>query len=248
MKDITFGSRKNYKNKLHQSYKRLLDKLPCPLKQMHGSDLPNLPKCTNFITLAGRSIHLTSGIPDDDIHRQHRELIHGIINAERFNKDEEWAKSNPSPEEKAAFVEEQFEKYYDRLVQSYERVIDKDYAEGIIRIPCSLASYNPNVTIKSRFGDYNVQYAPVITTIPKLSGHITTSIAKIFAAAVLKHEPCDVITLYLSKPVSFQHHENIISLITEFIDACNEFYVEEFKERHSEASYQYRYDIDPDNL
>ena len=216
---------------------------PVPVKEIHGSHLPNHKLCNNWLTFAGRATNLsTSYLPKESeteamqtARRQLQEILFEIREKQENLKE----KKTPIEKMNAQLKKE----YLSVLVSAYKTLMTEELKAGVVRIPCIYTVHDHTANVKSNYGNYTINYSPRLTTITKLK--TMQEIANHFALMTLENKTCGVITLVCKNAISENYIPEFVKMLTSISDEENSRRIEEFTHKKNDKKYQHRDDDDP---
>lgn len=235
---------------------RYLSAMPSKVFAVHGAMLPRIKKCDNFIQLAGKSVLLYSTpkhIPYDqnpqywNARNELHDLYYHEIEAEIHRIYNEYAHL-PKDEFNQLLQsrsEELYNRYYGRLVKAYVALLKAEAQLGCVRVPVTYHRYRENTKVSSHYGKWDINYSPVLSTVPTPSTDVFKSTAQLFAKTLLNQEHYSTITVQLTAPVHEQDYVKTHMLMQQFCNDYNLYLAEEFEEKKDDIHYRHRDDRDP---
>ena len=241
------------KSTLKRRYKELLSSMPSRVKVITGHHLPDLPRCANYMQLAGRAIALThtpTGVEREKYpeyavaHDKLYNLLYGEIN----HKEATFLHDTPADEyeaKKPAFYQSLHEQYYERVMHAYLELLREEAKLGCVRIPARYRRLHRNTLVTSQFTGRDLNYSPVMTEVPSVHTDAIFATAKEFTDAWLSGMPCSVVSVQLKKPVTESEYMKTQIVMKQVAALANLYYLEEFEERKDDIHYRHRDDDDP---
>lgn len=205
---------------LRKQISKSLKCAPLKVKSITGQYLPNTHRVfSNFDVYAGRMIHLYN--PDSST-REHTKSTFDELHMVIDNAD-------------VALM--------DDLVSYYEKALCRAMQIGLLYLPCVYKRYDLLANIKSNFGDYDINYSPVITEVTPVSS--IKDIATIFANAVKNNTACGCVCICVEDNVQENFLSNYCKIFSDFSNIYNKYLINEFNEKRNNVKYQHRNDFDP---
>ncbi len=238
----------------HKIYKKHLKMMPKHVKEIVGTNLPDLPMCNNVIYYAGRSIALQGMLSlRGDENYQHasddlRACVYNKLAALNEEKDESFPPDTPLKVLKEAAENKRKEIYavlHEEMEQAYYRTLREGMRLGCVRIPVVMSRADENATVTSKYGPWEINYSPMMTSIPELRDDLLMAIAKFFTKAMILEEPASVISVYFGKELSYKEYVQTHDVMKSFLVLTNQYLKAEFEAKKDDDEYRHRDDDDP---
>ena len=235
------------RKELEKNWQLCQKEMPAKLMHMSGTDLPDLPLCGNFVQLAGRTIALQNSAVSDLESTEYLEARDALRNLLYIQVEDTWTDINAATTDVSA--EERREKLYhqmnDIVKQAYIRLMTEEAKLGCVRIPVQLNHLCDDTKVQSYYGDWQINYSPVLHSCMLTGAKAIEETAKIFSKAWLKNEYCAVITVRFNKEIRQRDYLMIQGSISEFMELVNQYLIEEFNQKKDDEVYRHRFDDDP---
>lgn len=212
------------KSEFKRKYKACLSSMPSRVKVITGRYLPDIPCCTNYIELSGRTIALTS-MPVN-VHRLQfdqywvaRDALYQLLYGDISTEEYQFVQTHqqiPDEQYKATykeFRETLYAKYYERTIQAYIALLKEEAKLGCVRVPTT------HTQLPCDKEDENT----VLTKVPTPATDVIEHTAKIFATAWLKGTPCSAISVQLKDPVDTQDYLKVQMIIKQCCEVYNQY-------------------------
>lgn len=236
-------------------YKKHLKLMPKQVKEIIGTDLPDLPKCTNVAYYAGRSIALQGmlSLNGDENYQAASDALRACV----YDKLRELQEAKPTdfpPETPPDIIREAtdkrryeiYEELHAEMEQAYYCALKEGMRLGCVRIPVVLTLAQEDAKVPSKYGTWNVDYSPIVTTVPELRDDMLRAIAKFFTKAMIMEESASVISVYFDKELSYKEYVQTHDVMKSFLVLTNQYLKEEFELKKDDEEYRHRNDEDPE--
>ena len=197
----------------------------------------------NTFRLAGRCVYLsnsdilaTNFVPDDD--QENREeseekceahdKLHALLH--KFD-DGNYA-------EKETLMKE--------IVSAYYSALSQELKYGLVRLPYTSQHLSSDTKVKSRHGDYMINYSPSVLELERVNGeNVLEKMSERFARAYVDNIPCLLMKVYFDRSVEEGEVAKIGEMMTEVVKEINKFQKKEYMKEKDNEEYQHRDDWDP---
>lgn len=240
---------------LEKEWEILRKDIPAKVTAVEGTHLPKVSLCHNVMQLAGRTIALSSfpggTLTGNDSLENARAEVKKIIYLElpemrkQLTPDTAGMPEEDKRKTRIATNMELFARFYNNLTQAYVNLMTIEASMGCVRVPVMLSRLHQDAEVKSYFGDYTVNYSPVMHE-PQLTGANAIELtARLFATAYIKEESMSVITVKCHKAIQPRNYMLVQSVLSEFCELANAYAQAEFEDKKNDEKYQHREDLNP---
>ena len=240
---------------LEKKWGALQKDIPARVTAVTGTALPHISLCSNEKQLAGRAIalHTFPGgtLTGNDALENARGEVMRILYMEIPDVKNSLTPdtSNMSEEEKPKALimmkASLFARFFNNLTQAYVNLMTIEASMGCVRVPVILNHLHQDANVKSYYGEYEVNYSPVVHEVQLTGADAIEQTARLFAAAYIKEEPMSVITVKCNKAIRPRDYLLVQSVISELCELANVYAQEEFEKKKNSEEYQHRFDDNP---
>ncbi len=213
--------------------------MPGQILKITGAYLPDIPKCDNLLTIAGRTIDLLAGpmIHEHCDYHIARDALRHVLYNELDNMEAAQHIYELPPEEQAMaqakYRQQNYDALYEKMRNAYVTLLREEIKHGCVRIPVKYQFLDETAMVKNIYGGVVPNSSPVLTEVLSTAPNALEMTAHIFAESFILHKPCSVLTVYFKRSVREQDYHKVQCLMREFMHHVNDYYVDTY---HAKAS------------
>lgn len=250
-------------NKCKSEVKKIFKKYGYRPKEINGTNFPKkFMMFRNWMRLAGRDIYFFAqdicqgnqkvDEREESLYNEFKllryryedelESIRNEINEKDLSDEEKKVERDKKRKELADVYEEKF-------TAAYKAILEVELRHGLVRVVQVTECHDKNATVKSKYTDRELNYSPVLISIPKFEEKDSISKhASLFANALIRPYPCSLIKIYLGKEIKKEEVSQIYKMMSEVVCIFNTYHIAEYEKKKDSPEYQHRDDWDPANF